>query len=321
MGKDDDDDAAADDDDLHHNGLGDDHLLPSSPATARESSPPTMSISNSDQGLEDEARIGEVELGSSPEVLIRNAAWATHPAPAIRDGPRKESCGSASPTEARVPSAFGVADPLEIGDGSPAEGEGRMPSFRELLGFLCDYTEVRGLRSATESLAMRAVMMLGSIDTDANGDGEGHSNSDSACLERPERRLWGFPRRPCRTGGEPSFVFGALHGILDRPPVWILEALVLGRNLLSCRGQWWRSSSSMNKIPAVKASAATESEVRVKFFHGNNGVPVTLRTQWWGREVNARNPGRFLPDFWHMVGERVLWYGLVARFVKAFRRM
>lgn len=127
---------------------------------------------------------------ASPDVVIRNLAWATHPAPA-------DGCDSPA--------------------GVTWQEGGRMPSFREISGLLYDYAVLRGLRPSFEALAMRASFVAASMSpADADSDNDGGAGGG------------GKPAH--NTAASRSKIFDFLHLSLDRSPVWALRGLAVAAN-------------------------------------------------------------------------------------------
>lgn len=186
--------------------------------------------------------------------MIRNLAWATHPAvrggdaceaaPRNRgntgDGDVDASGEGEGLLEAKNRSGNGTMagrNPSHVGrvetsdEAAGDEGEGRMPSFREISGLLYDYAVLRGLRPSFEALAMTssfaaASVLPGGLPAMSTGvsarDGllpapGGQSEGDlSQETAEPGQGLLGL-----RTSSR--LVFDAMHLLLDRSPVWALQ--------------------------------------------------------------------------------------------------
>lgn len=129
--------------------------------------------------------------------------------------PSPPSPSSPSSSQALILNLAWARHPLrdKMKGGEPAAREGRMPSFREFGGFLWDYAVLRGLRSPTEALAVRTALAVCSLRADG-GDPFGKRDLMD---QRPP-----LERRSC---ADTSRLFDLLHALLDRAPLWMLEAL------------------------------------------------------------------------------------------------
>lgn len=114
---------------------------------------------------------GSPAAESRPDVVIRNLAWATHPALGLGGSgaivARKRHTavgGGGAAQEGGGMAAVGAGRTAErtaaVGSGA---GEGRMPSFREISGLLYDYAVLRGMRPSLEALAMRSSFAAASV--------------------------------------------------------------------------------------------------------------------------------------------------------------
>lgn len=161
---------------------------------------------------------------SCPEVMIRNLAWATHPF--VRGG----GAGPAAPQKRDGAGDDDVDYDASGADEAAGDGEeGRMPSFREFSELLYDYAVLRGLRPSFEALAMTSSFAAGSVlpvslpAILSGGRAQGSS--------RDRKKQGEHPQQPAKAWGESlglrassRLVFDAMHVLLNRSPVWALQA-------------------------------------------------------------------------------------------------
>eukprot|EP00752_Nemacystus_decipiens_P003513 g3241.t2 len=190
-----------------------------------------------------------------PSVTIRNLAWATRSV--VRGGgtgaaaPRKrgengdgdvdcsrdwgdtletEPSGNGT-TAGRTPPKVGC---LEASDeAAVADGEGRMPSFREIAGLLYDYAVLRGLRPSFEALAMTSSFAAASVlpapvhamspGVRAQGNRGGVLPPYGGRNEQPPLETSGSWKGRLGLRASSRLVFDAMHVLLDRSPVWALQ--------------------------------------------------------------------------------------------------
>ncbi|CAM9318219.1 unnamed protein product [Ectocarpus sp. 12 AP-2014] len=166
---------------------------------------------------------GSPAAESRPDVVIRNLAWATHPALGLGGSgaivARKRDTavgGGGAAHEGGGKAAVGAGRTAErtaaVGSGA---GEGRMPSFREISGLLYDYAVLRGMRPSLEALAMRSSFAAASVSpSPATPPG-------TPCVAGggdPSGGVWLSPRSCPQSPYPPSPSGGSGEGRRGNPP-------------------------------------------------------------------------------------------------------
>lgn len=219
--------------------MGDKDLSPPSPMPTR--------IPGSvfrDEALQEQREADNLVPDMSPDVIIRNAAWATHPAPMT-----SKSHGNTR-SSGHALTASSTAD------------EGRMPSPLELVWLFCDYVVLRALRSAAESLFIRVAMMMGSNNTGGKDSEEREDSPDRRFKVEPEshrRRVLKIQRRFSKA----SSMFEVSHRFLNRLPFWVLSSLVHVFDLLQYLTELWDPDPREESNVAV-APNAKRDKVRIR---------------------------------------------------------
>lgn len=261
---------------------------------------------------------------SCPEVTIRNLAWATHPVPGgggASDGDVDalgaeeelfaESSGNATAVRQNPPNAQRIGTPdyaaaAAAGDG----GEGRMPSFREISGLLYDYAVLRGLRPSFEALAMRSSFAAASVlpaplpaappGLRAQGDRGGLLPPLGGRSEEGLQQEAAEPR-----GGvlglraSSRLVFDAMHVLLDRSPVWALQAALTLAAWVERLGVFGGGRRPSGSDGSIKGRGRAGGRATLKRLDKLAALPAVYEAFTWRQyrfDSALRVPGDLTPE-------------------------